>query len=299
MASTAQVWPAATSSMSDDSKKRHWQWPMPKDVAEDELPLRLQGAKWADVERCHDADPDAQILKYVEERPDGLAIVESPLGRHERVVFFVATELTKWAVHHPVGADMGLVPMYNMYNMPRPWPRRVQGRAQEADGAWTTVRALSASRDPQSAELCLVLETAVNQPLEGAVNKVREVWFASGASGPNLALVIKISVRRDSGKHGFRALLLAKDQDRPVQDVEFGWGTGCDRPGLAKFVIKLPLQQLYGRYAADLPAGLSPPRLDLLKIKRPMLGVLEGEGVQVKEKFETAPLACTAPSGSY
>lgn len=288
MATTAEVWPAAEEQHFHEVRKSYWRWPLPNEVTDEELPLRLDSATWADAERFQQQFPDTSLLKFLEERCGGLHIVDIPLERHEGAVFSIARDLTKWAVKGTLPLDFELLPAHSL---PGTWPCVVQGRQQEADGGWRLRGSLREGRRGPGVDMPLILETAVSQSLEGAVNKIKDVWFQSESGWPSLAIAVKVEVDKKTGEHGFRAVLFSRDQECPLADINFGWGTGCDKANMQDFSLVLPLDKLYGEYRNKLPAGVHAPQIDLHRLKRDVLLCIEAEGVPVKEKFTVHGLA--------
>ncbi|CAD7700584.1 unnamed protein product [Ostreobium quekettii] len=247
-----------------------WRWPAPADVRPDQLPLRLEGARWEDAEQFQASHPSASVLKYVEDRGGDLYVVERPSAVHEGVAFSLSRELTKWAVRNSVPPQLTLLPSYNLEGV---WPRRVGGRLHEADCGWASRRALKAAPDPGATGLHLVLEAAVGQSLEAAEAKVRRVWFAADDYGPSLAVVVKVDVC-GSG-HGVRALLLSRHSEAPLVDVTLGAAAGGEGEGPS---LVLPLELLYGDHAGELAPGTPAPRIAVRAISKPAFACLEGEG---------------------
>lgn len=291
MATTAEVWPASEEKHAEEVRKSCWRWPLPNEVTDDELPLRLDGAKWADAERLQQQFPDTSLLKFLEDRDGVLFIVDVPLQRHEGAVFSIARDLTKWAVKGTLPHDFELLPAHSL---PGAWPCVVRGRQQEADGGWRLKGSLREGKRGYSVDMPLILETATSQSLESAVKKIKDVWFQSESGWPSLAIVVKVDIAKMTGEHGFRALLFARGRDAPLTDINFGWGTGCDKADMTQFSLQLPLDQLYGEFHNKLPADVEAPRIDLHRLKRDLLLCIEAEGVLVKEKFTVAGLAAPA-----
>lgn len=278
---------AASKQAAERRKKIDWRWPLPSEVKEDQLPLLLNGVRWADAERCQEQNPDLLLLKFLEERDGGkVYIVDKPLERHEVVQYNVSRELTKWMVHRALDADLELIPTYNLRQSTT---YVVRGRKIQPDGGWKVRRAFYEQDNSggQRVDAQLVLEVAVAQSLEGVLAKVNNYWFQSETGNPTLVVVIKIDVRPDgpdAGQHGFRALLLSRGAETPLVDVAFGYGTECTRSKLPKYNLQLPLDKLYGEYRSGLPPSTDPPALDLYLLKREVLFCLENDGLPVAEQ---------------